>query len=84
VTFQTWTDLKRQLGFTPTSIMEAVANFDVEAIAALVWLERRGGNPAAAYQAAVREVSGADEFTIIEVIAPEDREPDPTTSGENS
>lgn len=41
VTFGTWADLKKMLGFTPSTLLRGVGDGDVEALGALIWLERR-------------------------------------------
>lgn len=41
VPFSAWAELKQHLGLTPGTLMNALADLDVEAYAALVWLERR-------------------------------------------
>lgn len=41
IPFAGWSELKRQLGITPRGLTQAVLDFDVEAIAAVIWLERK-------------------------------------------
>lgn len=39
--FSIWSELKSQLSFTPTSLLDAVQNYDLEALGAIIWLERK-------------------------------------------
>ena len=39
--FTAWSELKQQLGFTPTTLLDAVQSYDIEAFGAIIWLERK-------------------------------------------
>lgn len=41
VPFSAWAELKRTLGFTQQTVLKGIAELDVEAVAALIWLERK-------------------------------------------
>lgn len=36
-----WSELKQAVSFTPQTLLAAIGNFDMEAVVALVWLERK-------------------------------------------
>jgi hypothetical protein len=98
--FSVWGELKRELGFTPRSLLDALDNVDVEAIGALIWLERRQHNRRLPWAEVRRELetAGAElEFEPLDVLAEgkslfgsdeeeaeEDAETDPTTAGDSS
>lgn len=39
--FSVWSELKAALAFTPTTLIDSISHSDVEAIGALIWLERK-------------------------------------------
>lgn len=41
VPFSAWAELKRVIGFTQRTLLNGIADLDVEAVAALIWLERK-------------------------------------------
>lgn len=41
VPYSAWSELKASLGFTPITVQEALGDWDLEALEALVWLERK-------------------------------------------
>lgn len=41
VPFSAWAELKRTVEFTQKTLLNGIAELDVEAIAALIWLERK-------------------------------------------
>lgn len=41
VPFNAWTELKQATSFTPKTLMQAIGDFDIDALVALLWLERK-------------------------------------------
>ena len=79
------------MGFTPTSLLEAIQTFDVEAFAAIIWLDRKQNERALRWQTVRAELSRHEpEIKFVDILVegesvgdedePEE-EPDPTTSG---
>lgn len=95
VPFSAWTELKHQLGFTPKTIIVALEDADVEAVAALIWLERKQRERRLTWAEVRKEMETADEmeFEVVDFLqdgasllgedapAPED-DADPTTAGD--
>lgn len=88
--FSAWSELKAALSFTPVSLLEAMATFDLEAIAALVWLERKQHERGLRWHVVKDELETADiDFNPVDMIidgrsrmgAPTEEEPDPTVAG---
>ena len=97
VPFSAWSELKQQLGFTAGTLIGALGTVDLEAIGAVIWLERKQHERSLRWTD-VRGSLERDEydFEAVDVItdgesmngedddpAPpeEDAEPDPTPAG---
>lgn len=95
VSFNAWSELKRELGFTPKTIIDAVGDFDVEAIGAVIWLDRRQHDRKVQWGTVRQELERADpepEFALVDFIGDGEsllgesletpaEEEDPTTAG---
>ena len=65
--FSAWSDLKNKLQFTPWTVIEAVQKFDLEAIGALIWLERRQHERMLQWATVQRELERGDtEFEFVD------------------
>jgi len=83
VPFSAWSELKRDLKFTPLTLSNAMGEFDVEAFAAIIWLERRQHERSLSW-ASVRSQLQKNllDFEIVDLRVDEDEEePDPTDAG---
>ena len=86
-----WSELKRHFGFTPGTIINACTELDVEAFAAIIWLERRQHDRRLQWATVQRELEVTEvEFELIDSILDgvstvgedvEPVEPDPTSAG---
>lgn len=88
VPMSAWGELKRALNYTPLTLMTALGDWDLDAIAALVWLERTQRERKLAFRDVRDEVlSGGHEWEPVDVIRegktstgePVEPEADPTT-----
>ena len=85
--FSAWQELKSSLGFTPMTLMDAVGQYDLEGIGALIWLERKQRERSLRWNEIRRELE-RDDVTFESVgvivdgvsdITEDEAEPDPTT-----
>lgn len=67
VPFKTWPALKNATGFTQRSLIDALIAQDVEAIVALIWLERTQRERKLRYLDVFAEVESSDDDDDIEV-----------------
>lgn len=91
VPFTAWEELKR-VGYTPIGLMTAISGWDFEAIAALIWLERKQRDRKLPFTDVKTEIRrNPPAFELDDVIVdgedpdddePEDEEPDPPTGRE--
>lgn len=65
--FSTWTDLKRQAGFTPKTLLDAMGDLDVEAMVALIWLARRQARPSLGFYEVMQKMSPAVQFRLLDL-----------------
>lgn len=94
VPFSAWAELKRTVGFTQKTLLQGIAELDVEAVAALIWLERKQRERKLSIVEVLNAMDAdggedADEFEILamridgksiirEDGAEDEGEPDPT------
>ena len=90
--FSAWSELKGQLNFTPRTLLAAVGDFDVEAVGALIWLERKQRERDLRWRTVAREfetgdwefdpirttIDGEVVFEADDATSPTEEEPDPT------
>lgn len=89
--FSAWSELKAALGFTPTTLVDAMHQYDLEAYGAVIWLERKQRERMLRWVEIRRELERNDvDFEAVDVLvdgasvlfdAPEpepEPEPDPT------
>lgn len=67
VPFKVWPALKNATGFTQRSLIDALIAQDVEAIVALIWLERTQRERKLRYLDVFQEVESSDDDDDIEV-----------------
>jgi hypothetical protein len=90
--FSAWSELKASLGFTPTTLVEAMRDYDLEAFGAIIWLERKQRERMLRWVEIRRELERNDvDLEAVDVIVdgvstladyPEpEPEPDPTQAG---
>lgn len=80
VPFSAWSELKRDLHFTPKTLPEAMAEFDLEAFGAVIWLERRQTERTLSWASVRQQLDkGAFDFEILEVLV-DASEPDPQSA----
>ncbi len=65
--FATWSDLKRQAGFTPKTLLDAMSDVDVEALVALLWLARRQARPSLSFYEVMQKMSPSVQFRLLEL-----------------
>lgn len=68
----TWSELKAVLGLTPQTVVTSLADWDIDAVGAVIWLERKQRERKLGWRAFRDELEGADEdrdFQITEIIA---------------
>lgn len=66
VPLRAWSELKQAIEFTPQTLISALGDQDVEAIVALIWLERKQRERALGYRQVMREVS--DDPPDVEIV----------------
>jgi hypothetical protein len=69
--FSAWSELKAQLNFTPLSMIEAAGTVDLEAIGAIIWLERKQRERQLRWNTVRQELEHMEdspEFQIVGVI----------------
>ena len=64
--FTTWQELKAALGFTPLSLLEALSAVDMEAVGAIIWLERKQHERRLAWREIVRDLDKEDHTFHLE------------------
>ena len=81
VPFSAWSELKRELQFTPQTLTFAMRESDVESFAAIIWLERRQTETGLAW-ASVRSQfeKHVPDFELVDGLV-DQSEPDPQTAG---
>lgn len=71
VPFMAWAQLKQATTFTQRTLVTALDNLDLDAIVALIWLERTQRERRLAYTDVLQELMNADEdedFEVTDVI----------------
>ncbi len=72
IPFTKWSELKRSVDFTQRTLVSALDELDVEAIAALIWLERCQRERRLSYMDVVSEINNAEgdapEFEVTDLI----------------
>jgi hypothetical protein len=72
IPFMAWAELKRGPGFTQRTLVTALDDLDVEAVAALIWLERVQRERRLSYADVIGELTNADgdppEFELTDFI----------------
>lgn len=85
VPFSAWGELKRELGFTVASLIDALGAVDVTAYGALMWLERRQHDRSLKWATVQRELEQAETDTGFRfkrfLSGSELEEPDPPRAG---
>jgi hypothetical protein len=91
IPFSGWSELKSQLGFTPTTLLESLVGGDLEAVGAMIWLERKQRERMLRWNDVRRELErdevdfeGVGMIADGQVVAGEEdevRAADPTTAG---
>lgn len=59
-----WSELKQATGFSPKTLLDGIGEFDVEAIAGVIWLERKQRERRLNYAQAYQDLS--DDFGEVE------------------
>lgn len=78
-----WADIKRHLGMRPKVVLDAIAEFDFDALAALIWVMKRRDAPAD--QVKFDEIlSGLSMRSFIDTSDGEAGDADPSDSGADS
>lgn len=88
-----WRQVKQQAGYTPATLLDGLEEFDLDAIAALVFLHRSQTSRRATFGTTVQDLSKSEsEFDLVDVIhdgesllgdldGDEEPDEDPTSSG---
>lgn len=66
-----WSELKQATGFSPRTLLDAVGDFDVEAVVGAIWLERKQRERRLKYAQAYQDLSdkwGEVEFDVHDVV----------------
>lgn len=64
-----WSELKQSTGLSPKTLLDAMGEFDVEAIAGVIWLERKQRERRLNYAQAYQDLSdqwGETEWELID------------------
>jgi hypothetical protein len=69
--FTAWQELKANLGFTPLSLISGIGEFDLEAVGAVIWLERKQGDRKLRWSEVRRELE-SDEIEFEFLVGLED------------
>ena len=93
--FSVWSELKAQLAFTPFSLIDAAQSYDLEALGAIIWLERKQLERALRWPEVRRALEHDDvDFEFVDAIvngeaavgeedeAAAEAQADPTTAGD--
>lgn len=63
-----WENLKQQLGYNPVTLLDALTEQEIDATAAVIWLERLQRERKLGYREVMRELNEDDrEFELVDV-----------------
>lgn len=71
VPFQAWGELKQATTFTQRTLVNALSDFDLDAITALIWLERKQRERRLRYLDVYQELQSAtsdEEYELIDLV----------------
>lgn len=68
VPFSAWSELKRATGFTQSTLVHALGEADLDAVVAVIWLERKQRERKLRYADVYREMEQADDDVDFEIV----------------